>query len=81
MTANAPLKIGSRGTIGSLVRKEIEYFKRVESDHRAITGEPQANVANVASSRSRRGFGSLHFLGEGRREGLVTDFYRVVDQL
>ncbi|KAL9236628.1 hypothetical protein vseg_011272 [Gypsophila vaccaria] len=31
MGSTAPLAIGTRGTIGSLVRREIEYFQKVES--------------------------------------------------
>ncbi|XAR53778.1 hypothetical protein NMG60_11022459 [Bertholletia excelsa] len=30
MAATAPLEIGTRGTMGSLVMKEIEYFRRLE---------------------------------------------------
>ncbi|XP_074307553.1 uncharacterized protein LOC141642608 [Silene latifolia] len=32
MATTTPLAIGTRGTIGSLVRREIEYFRRIELD-------------------------------------------------
>lgn len=32
MGTTAPLAIGTRGTVGSLIRKEIEYFRRLELD-------------------------------------------------
>ncbi|KAK7245841.1 hypothetical protein RIF29_40693 [Crotalaria pallida] len=34
MAAPAPLAIGTRGTIGSLVRKEIDYFTKFDLDRR-----------------------------------------------
>ncbi|GAU33443.1 hypothetical protein TSUD_380790 [Trifolium subterraneum] len=37
----APIAIGTRGTIGSLVRKEIEYFTKFELDRRGISQKPQ----------------------------------------
>ncbi|PNX78619.1 hypothetical protein L195_g040172 [Trifolium pratense] len=37
----APVAIGTRGTIGSLVRKEIEYFTKFELDRRGISQKPQ----------------------------------------
>nr|GMC78689.1 uncharacterized protein LOC109167064 [Ipomoea batatas] len=30
--ASAPVEVGTRGTIGSLLKKEIEYFKKVEME-------------------------------------------------
>ncbi|XP_021719675.1 uncharacterized protein LOC110687342 [Chenopodium quinoa] len=32
MGTTAPIAIGTRGTVGSLVRREIEYFRRLERD-------------------------------------------------
>lgn len=32
MGTTAPIAIGTRGTVGSLVRREIEYFRRLELD-------------------------------------------------
>ncbi|PKI72319.1 uncharacterized protein LOC116204267 [Punica granatum] len=45
MAANpaAPVAVGTRGTVGSLIRKEIEYFRTVEfSDQRRSQKRPQA---------------------------------------
>ncbi|GFP97020.1 hypothetical protein PHJA_001846100 [Phtheirospermum japonicum] len=33
MAGKAPLEVGTRGTIGSLLRREIDYFRRIELDH------------------------------------------------
>ncbi|XP_055805229.1 uncharacterized protein LOC129874032 [Solanum dulcamara] len=32
MSTSVPVEVGTRGTIGSLLKKEIEYFKKVELD-------------------------------------------------
>ncbi|GMH30272.1 hypothetical protein Nepgr_032115 [Nepenthes gracilis] len=32
MPTASPLAVGTRGTVGSLVRREIEYFRRLELD-------------------------------------------------
>ncbi|KAJ6999539.1 hypothetical protein NC653_010296 [Populus alba x Populus x berolinensis] len=61
MAAKAPVAIGTRGTVGSLVRKEIEYFSKFEIDRCASSRKPQEQVANIASSndQSRPSFWSL----------------------
>lgn len=41
--ADAPIKIGTKGTVGSLMMKEIEYFNRLEV-------QSQKNVLAVATS-------------------------------
>ncbi|XP_057756878.1 uncharacterized protein LOC130976129 [Arachis stenosperma] len=49
MAFPAPVAIGTRGTIGSLVRKEIEYFTKFE-----LAQKPQQHFLdmNMASCRS-----------------------------
>ncbi|KAJ8549725.1 hypothetical protein K7X08_033432 [Anisodus acutangulus] len=32
MSASVPVEIGTRGTVGSLLKKEIEYFRKIELD-------------------------------------------------
>ncbi|XP_004232725.1 uncharacterized protein [Solanum lycopersicum] len=32
MSTSVPVEVGTRGTIGSLLKKEIEYFRKVEVD-------------------------------------------------
>lgn len=44
--STTPVAIGTRGTIGSLVRKEIEYFTKIESQ------KCQPNFVNMVSNRS-----------------------------
>ncbi|KAK7303284.1 hypothetical protein RJT34_14187 [Clitoria ternatea] len=50
----APVAIGTRGTIGSLVRKEIEYFTKFELDRRGSSQKPQQHYVdiNMVSGRS-----------------------------
>ncbi|XP_027339566.1 uncharacterized protein LOC113853247 [Abrus precatorius] len=43
----APVAIGTRGTIGSLVRKEIEYFTKFELDRRGSSKKPQQHFVDV----------------------------------
>ncbi|XP_050902423.1 uncharacterized protein LOC127113288 [Lathyrus oleraceus] len=43
----APVAIGTRGTIGSLVRKEIEYFTKFELDRRGISQKPQQHFVDM----------------------------------
>ncbi|TKY72139.1 hypothetical protein E2542_SST00877 [Spatholobus suberectus] len=50
----APVAIGTRGTIGSLVRKEIEYFTKFELDRRGSSQKPQKHFVemDMVSGRS-----------------------------
>ncbi|ESW19735.1 hypothetical protein PHAVU_006G151000 [Phaseolus vulgaris] len=48
----APVAIGTRGTIGSLVRKEIEYFTKFELDRRGSSQKPQQQFVDMLSGRS-----------------------------
>nr|XP_016433599.1 PREDICTED: uncharacterized protein LOC107760093 [Nicotiana tabacum] len=62
MAANNPLvEIGSRGTVGSLVLQEIEYFSRLQLNHHNSMNKPCRQVSDVAStnSHSRPNLGSL----------------------
>lgn len=58
MPGVAPVAIGTRGTVGSLVRKEIEYFRKIEIDRCGSSQKPQAQLVEMASpsGRSRPGF-------------------------
>ncbi|CAJ1941308.1 unnamed protein product [Sphenostylis stenocarpa] len=49
MAAPTPVAIGTRGTIGSLVRKEIEYFSKFELGN---SQGPQPHFVDMVSSRS-----------------------------
>ncbi|GAB4830902.1 hypothetical protein Ancab_004930 [Ancistrocladus abbreviatus] len=39
MSTVAPLAVGTRGTVGSLVRREIEYFRRLELDKQSANSK------------------------------------------
>lgn len=50
----APVAIGTRGTVGSLVRKEIEYFKKFELERSCGSfRKPQGQqIVDVGSSKT-----------------------------
>ncbi|KAL5775438.1 hypothetical protein ACOSP7_012995 [Xanthoceras sorbifolium] len=59
MAAAAPVAIGTRGTVGSLVRREIEYFSKFELERRAISFQKtRGQIVDMGSSsgHSRHGF-------------------------
>lgn len=45
----APVKVGTKGTVGSLIMQEIEYFRRVELSCRGSSQKPRTHVADMAS--------------------------------
>ncbi|KAG5246763.1 Kinase superfamily protein [Salix suchowensis] len=49
MAATTPVAIGTRGTVGSLVRKEIDYFTKFEIDRCASSRKPQGQVVDIAA--------------------------------
>ncbi|KAJ9136323.1 hypothetical protein P3X46_033414 [Hevea brasiliensis] len=61
MAASTPVAIGTRGTVGSLVRKEIEYFTKIELNRCASSRKTQGQMVDMASSsgHSRPSFWSL----------------------
>lgn len=50
MAGIAPVAIGTRGTVGSLVRKEIEYFRKLQIDQYGSSQKPQGQVVDMAST-------------------------------
>ncbi|GAU18364.1 hypothetical protein TSUD_202530 [Trifolium subterraneum] len=55
MSAPAPVAIGTRGTIGSLVRKEIEYF----TSQKGNSKKSQPQFVNMVSSKPKASFWML----------------------
>ncbi|XP_059636084.1 uncharacterized protein LOC132278299 [Cornus florida] len=68
MAANTPIKVGTRGTVGSLVMKEIEYFSRLQLDLK-----PRGQIMDMASSSGNFwpsfGFLSMTWRRKKRRSG------------
>ncbi|KDP20773.1 hypothetical protein JCGZ_21244 [Jatropha curcas] len=58
MAAPSPVAIGTRGTVGSLVRREIEYFTKVELDRCVSSSKSEIDMGS-SSGRSRPSFWSL----------------------
>ncbi|EXB88433.1 hypothetical protein L484_012872 [Morus notabilis] len=44
MNSTAPIAIGTRGTVGALVRKEIEYFSKLQLDRHGSSRKPRGSV-------------------------------------
>lgn len=60
MAAYSPVEIGTRGTVGSLVMKEIEYFSQFELSSQKNSKKTQSHVADMtySSCHPRTPFGS-----------------------
>ncbi|KAL3519497.1 hypothetical protein ACH5RR_017646 [Cinchona calisaya] len=52
MGTGAPVEVGTRGTVGSLLKKEIEYFRRLEVDCSGSSVQPQRHVEDFTSAGS-----------------------------
>ncbi|KAK7845843.1 hypothetical protein CFP56_008824 [Quercus suber] len=59
--AHTPVEVGTRGTVGSLIMKEIEYFSQLELSRQGSSQKPQFPITDKASSssHSRPTFGSV----------------------
>ncbi|KAI4298663.1 hypothetical protein L6164_032196 [Bauhinia variegata] len=51
MAAPAPVAIGTRGTVGTLVRKEIEYFAKFELERRGNSQNLRSQIVGMVSRR------------------------------
>lgn len=52
MGAGTPVEVGTRGTVGSLLKKEIEYFRRLEVDSCGSSAQPQRRAQDFTSTGS-----------------------------
>lgn len=50
MEETAPVDIGTRGTVGSLLQQEIEYFKRLELGQCENLEKPRAQISYMVSA-------------------------------
>lgn len=50
MATQNPVEIGTRGTVGSLIMREIEYFSRLEIGCKDCSQKPQLKIADSISS-------------------------------
>ncbi|KAK6283585.1 PREDICTED: uncharacterized protein LOC18597122 [Theobroma cacao] len=55
MAAATPVAIGTRGTVGSLLKKEIEYFTKFELEGRGSCWKPHGQVVEMVQMDCRRG--------------------------
>ncbi|XP_022714605.1 uncharacterized protein LOC111274269 [Durio zibethinus] len=47
MAAAAPVAIGTRGTVGSLLKKEIEYFTKFELEGQGSSWKPRGQIVEM----------------------------------
>lgn len=52
MAANTPVEVGTKGTVGSLVLQEIEYFSRLELTCQDSSQKPQSQIIDTTSTSS-----------------------------
>lgn len=50
MAMDAHVEIGTRGTVGSLIMREIEHFSQLEISSQDSSRQPQSVVEDIASS-------------------------------
>lgn len=62
MGSTAPVKVGTRGTVGSLVMKEIEYFRRCELELCGSSIKPQKHSVDGSSSGGSSSWPNFGFL-------------------
>ncbi|XP_039064317.1 uncharacterized protein LOC120209344 [Hibiscus syriacus] len=60
--ANPPVEIGTRGTVGSLIMQEIEYFSQLELGCKDGPKKPRSNVGPVAATRKKKKRGSSRLI-------------------
>ncbi|KAE8725499.1 Ankyrin repeat family protein [Hibiscus syriacus] len=60
--ANPPVEIGSRGTVGSLIMREIEHFSRLELGRKDGPKKPRSNVGPVAATQKKKKRGSSRLI-------------------
>ena len=77
MAATTPVAIGTQGTVGSLVRKEIEYFSKFEIEKSTSSRKPQGLVVDIASSngKSRPSFWSLTMSWQRKKRRGSSGFF------
>lgn len=79
MNAKTPVEVGTRGTVGFLIMKEIEYFTNLESD------KPQDQFTEIASTSShpKPKFGSFTTTPGKKKKGggrkLIPNMCSTVD--
>uniref|UniRef100_J3LQC8 Uncharacterized protein n=1 Tax=Oryza brachyantha TaxID=4533 RepID=J3LQC8_ORYBR len=64
MAASPPVEVGARGTIGSLVCREIEYFRRV--DQVGVVSHGHGKIRSSSSSNSSKQAAGASVMGSPR---------------
>ncbi|XP_059294767.1 uncharacterized protein LOC132047800 [Lycium ferocissimum] len=64
MSTSVPVEVGTRGTVGSLLKKEIEYFRKVELDcsKGSSNNKSQKSTVEINSSGGGNSWPSFGFL-------------------
>lgn len=83
MAAYAPAEVGTRGTVGSLIMREIEYFNQLELRSECCTHKPPPPITSIVSSSShlRTTFDSMAKTRKKKKRGtgLLPSICSMVD--
>lgn len=71
IAAGTPVEIGTRGTIGSLILREIEYFSQRELSRQGSSKKPELRITDLGSSsgHSRHHSGSVMANQKKKKKG------------
>jgi hypothetical protein len=71
IAAHSPVEIGTKGTVGSLIMKEIKYFNQLELSCQGSSQKPQFHITDMASSstHSRPTFESVIASQKKKKKG------------
>lgn len=78
MSGRVPLEVGTRGTIGSLLKKEIDFFRKADFE-RAETTTSQETAAVRRSSWPSFRFSMSNWRRKKRRSSGICSVVEVAD--
>ncbi|XP_043694306.1 uncharacterized protein LOC122645016 [Telopea speciosissima] len=50
MAVPFPIEVGARGTVGSLIQQEIDYFSKLELASNGIPKKPESQITDITST-------------------------------
>ncbi|KAJ7960719.1 Delta-hexatoxin-Mg1a like [Quillaja saponaria] len=53
MAPYTPIEIGTKGTVGSLIKQELEYFSRLELNFQDKPEKPKSQITDMATSSNK----------------------------
>ncbi|PKA46411.1 hypothetical protein AXF42_Ash020302 [Apostasia shenzhenica] len=79
-SSSSPAEVGTRGTIGSLVSQEIEYFRRIQTDHKKkSTASSSMNWVSKKEKEKKKKKMMMKMVAEGSSSGFLPSFCSVIE--